>query len=111
MTVRITIAAAILATILAVTTGCMHSPQSASPGCQHPIAIAYEKVEQFRDGMALEKAQWRSDHDTTELRLIHAHGHVKQTTQCVKNTTHCVKSRVFSKVHRAWWHIRPRWCR
>lgn len=91
--------------------GCMNTPQCAPPGCEHPVSIAYRKVEQFRDGLALEKAQWRSEHDTTELRLIHAHGHAKATTACVKDTAGRVKSGVFHRVRRAWWCARPRWCR
>ena len=92
--------------------GCMNAPQCAPPGCEHPVAIAYRKVEQFRDGLALEKAQWRSEHDTTELRLIHAHNHAEATADCVKQTAHRTKTHVFGGVRRAWWRIRPRWfCR
>lgn len=63
--------------------GCRSAPQHAVPGCPHPLAAAFCKVEQFRDGLALEKAQWRTDDDTTELRLMHAKGQAARTTACV----------------------------
>ena len=78
-----TAAAAAIATAVAVSSGCHCYPQQAVPGCPHPMQAAFCKIENMRDGLALEKAQWRTEDDTTELRLQHAHAKVKQTKHCV----------------------------
>ena len=72
--------------------GCRGVPQHAVPGCPHPLQVAFCKIENMRDGLALEKAQWRTEDDTTELRMQHAHAHAKATKHCVDaHVKHSVK--------------------
>lgn len=78
----------LLSCSLPLTVGCLNVPQHPVEGCVHPVAYTFERVEDLRDGIAMEYGQARFEDDTNELRIDMAKSHVAAKTAPARGRLH-----------------------